>query len=198
MGIDPVGFQEDNIHSFNRYAYANDNPYRFVDPDGEQPFDIRTKRLNPYSLDAGYGPGLGAGGKIATSRTYENRSFKQIIDDRAKVATKSADAGLNLFRSGKSTTMTSQGWKMGDRMLNLPNKGSPKANWKQNSGFLRQEMGKGKPIFDSYRNPRTGAQIPSGQTPTSSGRFLNAERQLLETRGWKYNPQNGAYHPPVN
>lgn len=32
MGIDPVAFQEDNIHSFNRYAYANNNPYRYVDP----------------------------------------------------------------------------------------------------------------------------------------------------------------------
>ena len=34
MGIDPVGFKEGNIHSFNRYAYANNNPYKFVDPDG--------------------------------------------------------------------------------------------------------------------------------------------------------------------
>ena len=34
MGVDPVGFQEDNIHSFNRYAYANNNPYKFIDPDG--------------------------------------------------------------------------------------------------------------------------------------------------------------------
>ena len=34
MGVDPVGFQENNIHSFNRYAYANNNPYKFVDPDG--------------------------------------------------------------------------------------------------------------------------------------------------------------------
>jgi RHS repeat-associated protein len=33
-GVDPVGFQEGNIHSFNRYAYANNNPYRYVDPDG--------------------------------------------------------------------------------------------------------------------------------------------------------------------
>ncbi len=33
-GIDPVGYQEDNIHSFNRYVYANNNPYKFVDPDG--------------------------------------------------------------------------------------------------------------------------------------------------------------------
>jgi hypothetical protein len=80
-------------------------------------------------------------------------------------------------------------------MLNLFNKGSPKASWKQNAGYLRQEMGKGQPIFDSYRNPYTGVQIPSGQFPTSKGRFLNAERQLLETRGWNYNPSTGAYHP---
>ena len=37
MGVDPVGFQEDNIHSFNKYAYGNNNPYRFVDPDGRMP-----------------------------------------------------------------------------------------------------------------------------------------------------------------
>jgi RHS repeat-associated protein len=36
MGIDPVGFQEDNVHSFNRYAYANNNPYKFVDRDGRE------------------------------------------------------------------------------------------------------------------------------------------------------------------
>ena len=32
--MDPVGFTESNLQSFNRYAYANNNPYRYVDPDG--------------------------------------------------------------------------------------------------------------------------------------------------------------------
>lgn len=40
MGIDPVDYQEDNIHSFNRYAYANNNPYKYVDPDGNTPVDV--------------------------------------------------------------------------------------------------------------------------------------------------------------
>ncbi len=37
MGIDPQGFVESSLHSSNRYAYANNNPYKFVDPNGESP-----------------------------------------------------------------------------------------------------------------------------------------------------------------
>lgn len=39
MGVDPVGYQDGNVQSFNRYAYANNNPHRFVDPDGRVPVD---------------------------------------------------------------------------------------------------------------------------------------------------------------
>lgn len=36
MAVDPVSPQPDELHSLNRYAYANNNPYKFVDPDGRQ------------------------------------------------------------------------------------------------------------------------------------------------------------------
>lgn len=36
---DPVGFK--NVHNFNRYAYANNNPYKYVDPDGRDPEELR-------------------------------------------------------------------------------------------------------------------------------------------------------------
>ena len=35
LAIDPAGFDPQNPQSFNRYAYANNNPYAYVDPDGK-------------------------------------------------------------------------------------------------------------------------------------------------------------------
>jgi RHS repeat-associated protein len=40
VGVDPAPVDFDNLHSLNRYAYANNNPYKFVDPDGHSPLDV--------------------------------------------------------------------------------------------------------------------------------------------------------------
>jgi len=37
---DPEGFNPNSIHSFNRFAYGNNNPYKYVDPDGHSPIDV--------------------------------------------------------------------------------------------------------------------------------------------------------------
>jgi len=36
LAVDPVGFKENNLQMFNRYTYGNNNPYKYVDPDGEE------------------------------------------------------------------------------------------------------------------------------------------------------------------
>jgi RHS repeat-associated protein len=65
----------------------------------------------------------------------------------------------------------------------LPDQGDPQANWQQNSGVLRQEMNRGLPIRDAS----------PGDT---GGQFLNAERNLLQDRGWTPNPDTNMWMPP--
>jgi hypothetical protein len=91
---------------------------------------------------------------------------------------KEADLGEGAIGSGERTLL--------DR---LPNQGSPRANWAQNDGVLRQEMGRGMPIRDASVNPVTGA------LETNTG-FLRAERNLLDSRGWTYDPKTTMWYPP--
>jgi RHS repeat-associated protein len=48
---DPSSFS--NVHNFNRYAYANNNPYKFIDPDGRDSFLVG-RGLNAAKGLAGY------------------------------------------------------------------------------------------------------------------------------------------------
>lgn len=100
-----------------------------------------------------------------------------------------AEGGLNLFKWKALQTETSLGWKAGDRMLYLPDKGTPALNWKANYGALRREMALRKPIFDSFREA-------NGQLIKTGG-FLNAERAILSSRGWIYSPVSKAWLPPL-
>jgi RHS repeat-associated protein len=53
LSVDPVHFKESNIHSFNRYAYANNNPYRFIDPLGLESENIDEELLGQNFGSAG-------------------------------------------------------------------------------------------------------------------------------------------------
>lgn len=196
---DSIGFEGGN----NFYAYTNNSPINYSDPTGNIAFiplillaieigaaayagkDFYDTLNNPCSSlgdklwsGAGLGLGLvGAGlGGVALKQSLRGAKL--------------GEGGLNLFKFGSPQATKSTGWKQGDYFLNLPNQGTPKLNWKQNYGALRREMGQNKPIYDSYRLPN-GDLIPSGK-----GTFLNAERYILESRGWTYNPRNGAWMPP--
>lgn len=79
----------------------------------------------------------------------------------------------------------------GERTLldQLPDLGSPKANWSQNYCVLRNEMGRGLPIRDASVDPQTGEL-------TNNTGFLRAERYTLQDRGWTYDPKLTLWLPP--
>ena len=54
MGVDPKGFSQGNPHSFNRYNYGGNNPYKYIDPDGAWSTDAHN-----YFIDQAF-PGLSA------------------------------------------------------------------------------------------------------------------------------------------
>lgn len=54
-GIDPVAFNEGNLQSFNPYTYANNSPYRFVDPNGQWAIDFDVILIG---LSLGYDKGF--------------------------------------------------------------------------------------------------------------------------------------------
>ncbi len=77
----------------------------------------------------------------------------------------------------------------------LPNQGSPKANWKQNSSVLREEMRNGVPIRDASAHKPDGFPDPTPDNPsrTVGQSFLGAERNELRNKGWTF---DGEYWNP--
>jgi len=81
-GIDPVAWTKQYaVHSFNRYSYANNNPYKYVDPDGEFIFTAIAIAAVAYAAYDGYQSG-GTSGALAEASGYNDAvaSYNDIKD----------------------------------------------------------------------------------------------------------------------
>jgi hypothetical protein len=115
----------------------------------------------------------------AVATTMEN----YVAAPEAATTSASSDSTVAI---GKTADLSKPGaLNSGERALDLPDQGSPKANWRQNSGELRKAMHEGKPIRD----------VSSGKPGSNTG-FLRAERDLLEYHGWTL-LKGGFWWPPI-
>ena len=135
--------------------------------------------------------GYGAKGLYGDAKGYFNKLF---CPEATKGTTGNVDyltQPQKLVREGQTPTIgkmvdlnNPENISVGDfRVADfLPDQGTPKLNWKQNSGILRSVMSERVPIKDVSPYPMEKAG------------FLGAERNLLQSRGWIY--REGFWYPP--
>lgn len=166
LAVDPVGFTESSIQSFNRYAYGNNNPYKFVDPKGHFPIIVpiiwaigagltihelaSTPVPNPVYPDAISGtflPGEGLlGGAAAGIRLGSSaaRSAEKLSIEATSVA-----KGTTVL--GKFPDYIKLADDLGAKRFNIPtsvwNRMSAAEQWAANQKFLDRAIARGDNIL---------------------------------------------------
>ncbi|TMN80632.1 MULTISPECIES: RHS repeat-associated core domain-containing protein [unclassified Pseudoalteromonas] len=145
---DPVGFRD--VHSFNRYAYANNNPYKYTDPSGaiaESVWDAASLSVGLTSLGGNLWNGnWGAAGIDALGVIADGAALAiPVVPGGAGIAIKaSREASEALATRGNSAQYSvSFETKLSNNMY--PGK-SDKAHFQEANQNLHQQM-QSDPVF---------------------------------------------------
>ncbi len=175
---DPVGLDSDT----NLFSYVGNDPLSQIDPDGRWVWWAAGGALllwdisQPIQTDPNHPDAISP---ISTLPGPLNFAKKAGL--LGKICENAVEREVTAIGRLKDL----QNLQPGQRSLlgRLPELNSPKVNWKQNSGVLRNEMAKGRPILD----------VSPGDI---SGKFLNAERNVLRNHGWNFNDETKLWMPP--
>ena len=174
MAIDPVGFKESNIHSFNRYAYANNNPYKFVDPDGMESTGVG----NTFDGDS-FSGGMGENGLSLSRGTEHILVAIETADTISDIAMPLKGGTKMLIKQGfKGLTKDAKGLKPTLKQEN-PHNLIPTQTKSEMSGSQVKRLAKdmkqngfdqNKPV-DAWKNPQSGRlEIQDGHHRTEAAK----------------------------
>ena len=133
LSNDPVGFTTLSPMSFNRYAYANNSPFAYADPDGQFAFLIAAGPYVPAAVAAAKTFLIGVGVIGSAALIQENLVQPQV--DRMLNENVSDAANEN----GDQGESPPSGWRRGKNRL--PNKGPPNTIVENGPGTQRKRYG---------------------------------------------------------
>ena len=178
MGIDPVGFSDSNLQSFNKYAYANNNPYKYVDPNGESPLDLAFLAVDHVKLGGAIRSGEGVGGALVdvgfsvvgvispVPGVGQIAKAGVIAGKATKVADKVSDATKKVHGNSKTSTKEQHLYMIQDADGNI-----------KKVGVSGQELNK------NGTSPRANSQLKDGDTATVLERGIPGRANVLQKEG---------------
>ncbi len=133
MSVDPQEFTENNPMTFNRYAYVNNNPYKYTDPTGEiaeTPWDAINVAMGVTSMGVNIATGNWIGAAADGVGLVWDTAATLMPGMPGGAAT-----GLNAYRAGKVTA------NVATRVANKAIEIGPKVFSKDNiSGFISENV----------------------------------------------------------
>lgn len=186
-GVDPEDVRELNPQSFNRYAYANNNPYKFVDPDGRLPvliIPIATFIMKEIAAEAASQATGGMSDYLSTRRMATK--VGRFAVKRLRSAVQDANREIAVRASGKVTENAVKGGGRSGKqarlkeMMNDPKVSKADRGWLKNDARHIENGNK-----SGLRVPKNGRKSP-GRQAQDKGYELAHPHNAPASRGNSY------------
>jgi RHS repeat-associated protein len=204
---------EDPVAHLNAYTYTQNDPVDFGDPSGAvlTEYAVLTASTQKFNIASCISAAVGAAANVAQAgvgAAFDQPGAAASAAQRALVAgaietgvacalaavpageaeAPAASKGPLRLVIGRTKDLLKPG-SIGRNEYTLlgklsPSLGSPKANWYRNASVLRGEIRQGI------------RQVRDASPGDYEGQFTNAERNILQNRGWTYDPETHMWNAP--
>jgi RHS repeat-associated protein len=170
LSVDPVVTDAATGKSFGRYHYVDNNPYRYIDPDGRRLVAVGSEKFRAEVRAAIATIGQGKGGAAIVKALDDSRFTIRIVESRGSNETE--------YRGTNASNGTGTGSDVRWNPQNTEGgKDSTGSTTRPPVVGLAHELGHAKAISEGKQEPSVNRVVP-GTTPASEKQAMEAENTV--------------------